>query len=126
MYVDIEVIEFCDTDMEKSWNFVMKILWQPWFDTDTDFMTKILCIHMMFIYLQVRGINFLNVYDLPSGTMKQQEFGDYEYAGQVLDSTMGDAMLDGGEVVLRGDISISREDGEKVCTLWWLKLASHS
>ncbi len=98
------------------------------FDTDTDFMTKILCIHMMFIYLQVRGSNFLHVFDLPSGTtiMKQREFGEFEYAGQVLDSIMGDALLDGGEIVLRGDISISREEGEKVCTLWWLKFASHS
>ena len=23
-------MEFCDTVMEKSWNFVVKILWQPW------------------------------------------------------------------------------------------------
>ena len=29
MYVDIEVMEFCDTVLEKSWNFVAKILWQP-------------------------------------------------------------------------------------------------
>ena len=29
MYVDIEVMEFCDTVMEKSWNFVAKISWQP-------------------------------------------------------------------------------------------------
>ena len=29
MYVDIEVIEFCDTVMEKSWKFVVKISWQP-------------------------------------------------------------------------------------------------
>ncbi len=29
MYVDIEVIEFCDTVMEKSWDFVAKISWQP-------------------------------------------------------------------------------------------------
>ena len=29
MYVDIEVMEFCDTVMEKSWNFVVKISWQP-------------------------------------------------------------------------------------------------
>ncbi len=31
MYVDIEVMEFCDMVMEKSWNFVVKISWQPWF-----------------------------------------------------------------------------------------------
>ncbi len=33
MYVDtsIEVMEFCDTVMEKSWNFVAKISWQPWY-----------------------------------------------------------------------------------------------
>ncbi len=29
MYVNIEVMEFCDTVMEKSWNFVSKISWQP-------------------------------------------------------------------------------------------------
>ncbi len=29
MYVDIEVIEFCNAVMEKSWNFVIKISWQP-------------------------------------------------------------------------------------------------
>ncbi len=29
MYVDIEVMEFCDTVMEKSWNFVVRISWQP-------------------------------------------------------------------------------------------------
>ena len=29
MYVDIEVMEFSDTVMEKSWNFVATILWQP-------------------------------------------------------------------------------------------------
>ena len=29
MYVDIEVMEFCDTVMEKSWNFVEKISLQP-------------------------------------------------------------------------------------------------
>ncbi len=29
MYVDIEVMEFFDTVMEKSWNFVVKISWQP-------------------------------------------------------------------------------------------------
>ncbi len=30
MYVDKEVMEFCDTVMEKSWNFVTQISWQPW------------------------------------------------------------------------------------------------
>ena len=29
MYVDIDVMEFCDMVMEKSWNFVAKISWQP-------------------------------------------------------------------------------------------------
>ncbi len=29
MYVDIEVMGFCDTVMEKSWNFVATISWQP-------------------------------------------------------------------------------------------------
>ncbi len=29
MYVDIEVMEFCDKVMEKSWIFVAKIPWQP-------------------------------------------------------------------------------------------------
>ena len=29
MYVDIEVMELCDTVMEKSWIFVAKISWQP-------------------------------------------------------------------------------------------------
>ncbi len=31
MYVDIEVMEFCDTVLEKSWNSVAKISWQPCF-----------------------------------------------------------------------------------------------
>ncbi len=83
---------------------------------------------MMFIYLQVQGINYLNVFNLPRGTLilKQQAFGEYKYAGPVLSSTTGNATLDSGEVVLRRDISISRAEGLKVCTLWWLKLASHS
>ncbi len=29
VYVDQEVMEFYDTVMEKSWNFVAKISWQP-------------------------------------------------------------------------------------------------
>ena len=29
MYVDIEVVEFYDTVMEKSWIFFAKISWQP-------------------------------------------------------------------------------------------------
>ncbi len=29
VYVDIEVMEFFETVMEKSWNFVAKISWQP-------------------------------------------------------------------------------------------------
>ena len=29
VYVDEEVMEFCDTVMEKSWNFVATISWQP-------------------------------------------------------------------------------------------------
>ena len=29
MYVDKGVMEFCDMVMEKSWNFVAKISWQP-------------------------------------------------------------------------------------------------
>ncbi len=29
MYVDVEVMEFFDRVMEKSWNFVAKISWQP-------------------------------------------------------------------------------------------------
>ncbi len=35
MHVYIEVMEFCDTVMEKSWNFVAKISWQPWFGIET-------------------------------------------------------------------------------------------
>ncbi len=30
---DWEVMEFHDKVMEKSWNFVAKISWQPWFKT---------------------------------------------------------------------------------------------
>ncbi len=36
MFVDIEVMEFCYTVMEKSWNFVANILWQPWYSDYVD------------------------------------------------------------------------------------------
>ena len=29
VYVNKEVLEFCDTVMEMSWNFVATITWQP-------------------------------------------------------------------------------------------------
>ena len=30
VYVELEVMEFYDMVMEKSWNFVANISWQPW------------------------------------------------------------------------------------------------
>ncbi len=33
MYVDIGVMEFCNTVMEKIWNFLANISWQPCIST---------------------------------------------------------------------------------------------